>query len=363
MDSLATQNEVVLHTKFPDRLLYSVVAGSRMYGTHTENSDVDIRGIFVPELSFLLNPFKETDYISDSTHDIQFYGLNKFVRLLANANPNILELLWAPKDCVINAHPLMEDTLLKHRDRFLTKKIKDSYCGYAHSQLGRIQGHSKWINNPQPKDPPALRSYVKLHAPDKSCNSITQEELYPILGGSIAAKANAHVYKLFKRSDGSKEPSFLSSDEQINPCFVDMSLERLEREAPKFLGLATINLELYQHDLKLWKDYWSWKTNRNKERALTEEVNGYDGKHAMHLLRLLRQCKEIFSTGEVHVRRPDAEELLKVRRGEVPYNKIIEEANQLKEDIETLYKVSALPEEIDLELLAAEYYDIITSIK
>jgi len=65
MDSLATQNEVVLHTKFPDRLLYSVVAGSRMYGTHTENSDVDIRGIFVPELSFLLNPFKETDYISD----------------------------------------------------------------------------------------------------------------------------------------------------------------------------------------------------------------------------------------------------------------------------------------------------------
>ena len=32
--------------------------------------------------------------------------------------------------------------LLDHRQDFLTLKIKDSYVGYAKSQLGRIKGHN-----------------------------------------------------------------------------------------------------------------------------------------------------------------------------------------------------------------------------
>jgi len=40
---------------------------------------------------------------------------------------------------------------------------------------------------------------------------------------------------------------------------------------------------------------------------------GFDTKHAMHLIRLLRMAREILETGVVHVKRPDAEELSAIR--------------------------------------------------
>mgnify|MGYP001607055563 CR=1 FL=1 len=46
-------------------------------------------------------------------------------------------------------------------------------------------------------------------------------------------------------------------------------------------------------------------------------------KHAMHLVRLMRMCKEILITCEVVVKRPDREELLAIRNGAWSYYKLI----------------------------------------
>ncbi len=54
---------------------------------------------------------------------------------------------------------------------------------------------------------------------------------------------------------------------------------------------------------------------RNPGRLELEKKYGYDTKHAMHLVRLVRMCKEIFETGKVNVKRPDAEELISIRNG------------------------------------------------
>jgi hypothetical protein len=40
---------------------------------------------------------------------------------------------------------------------------------------------------------------------------------------------------------------------------------------------------------------------------------GYDTKHAMHLVRLIRMAKEILIEGVVHVYRDDREELMDIR--------------------------------------------------
>lgn len=332
----------------PGTLVFNCISGSNAYGTSTPESDIDTRGIYVPPLEVLLNPFVNSDMVSDNSQDIQIYALQKFIKMLCSANPNVLELLWTPEDCIIALHPAMQNGLIAHRNLFLTKKIKGSYCGYAYSQLKRIKGHCKWINNPQPKLPPSLRNYIKFYGENINTN-ISQEKLFELFSTCTATKINEHTYKLYTDNSGTLKTGFVNTAEQTQPTYIDISLEKLNEINPKFLGVAAINLEGYAQDMHRWHNYWEWKNNRNEKRAEIEAVCGYDGKHAMHLLRLLRQCKEIFLHKEIYVRRPDAKELLEIRLGKRSYESVIAEADALESEINNLYEMSDLPDEVDLE--------------
>jgi uncharacterized protein len=89
--------------------------------------------------------------------------------------------------------------------------------------------------------------------------------------------------------------------------------------------------------------FQSWKAARNPERAELEARHGYDVKHAMHLVRLLRMCREILTTGEVIVRRPDREELLAIRAGAWSYEQLVSWAEAEDRALDALYATSTLP--------------------
>ena len=55
--------------------------------------------------------------------------------------------------------------------------------------------------------------------------------------------------------------------------------------------------------MKHWDSYQTWKTHRNPARAELERQHGYDTKHAMHLIRLMRMGLEVLETGDLGVRR------------------------------------------------------------
>ena len=48
--------------------------------------------------------------------------------------------------------------------------------------------------------------------------------------------------------------------------------------------------------MKHWDSYQTWKTHRNPTRAELEPQHGYDTKHAMHLIRLMRMGLEVLET-------------------------------------------------------------------
>lgn len=91
------------------------------------------------------------------------------------------------------------------------------------------------------------------------------------------------------------------------------------------------------------KHYEEWKASRNPVRSALEEKYGYDTKHGMHLVRLMRMCKEILSTGKVIVKRPDAEELLSIRNGAWSYDQLLEWAATTEIELESLYETTTLP--------------------
>jgi predicted nucleotidyltransferase len=105
----------------------------------------------------------------------------------------------------------------------------------------------------------------------------------------------------------------------------------------------------YRSALKHWNHYQNWRRNRNPERAELERRYGYDTKHAMHLLRLLRMGMEILESGEVHVYRPDREWLRAVREGALAYQEVLALASEYEARLAALEKMSSLPEEPDRE--------------
>ena len=111
--------------------------------------------------------------------------------------------------------------------------------------------------------------------------------------------------------------------------------------------------QAYRAARKHWRQYQTWRKNRNPARAELERKHGYDTKHAMHLLRLLKMGAEILESGEVQIYRPDREWLMAVRDGLLAYDELLELAAAYETRLGELYDRSPLPEEADAEAAEA----------
>ncbi len=79
-----------------------------------------------------------------------------------------------------------------------------------------------------------------------------------------------------------------------------------------------------------------------KRKKLVERF-GYDTKNAAHLMRLLRMGIEFLKDGELYVERHDRQELLEIKRGEWPLERIQSEADRLFTVAQEAYLNSSLP--------------------
>lgn len=80
----------------------------------------------------------------------------------------------------------------------------------------------------------------------------------------------------------------------------------------------------------------------DKRKQLVKKF-GYDTKNAAHLVRLLRMGIEFIGDGELRVVRPDAVELLAIKRGTIPLATIRGQVEELFEQFKDADKRSSLP--------------------
>lgn len=117
------------------------VTGSRAYGVSKPESDTDYKGVIIPPTvyykSFIHN-FEQKESLPSYGKDSIVYELKKFFKLASDANPSILDILFAPEDLVV-INTAYGSQLRKHRYAFLSKKVKYTYCGYAFHELKKIQ--------------------------------------------------------------------------------------------------------------------------------------------------------------------------------------------------------------------------------
>jgi len=114
-------------------IILSTIVGSHLYGTATEDSDVDERGVFLVPLKDKLSPFRETKvtYWEESEEkDVSAHELTRFCKLCATGNPTYLEVLVGKPDVIT---PLGKD-LQKLLPKFLSKNCHNAFLGYAKNQ-------------------------------------------------------------------------------------------------------------------------------------------------------------------------------------------------------------------------------------
>lgn len=324
-------------------LLLECISGSRAYGLDTPQSDTDIKGVFyLPESDFY--GLEYIDQINNDTNDEVYYELKKFVAMLLKNNPNLLELLATPDDCILYRHPVMNQLPL---ELFLSALCKETFGNYAVTQIKKARGLNKKLLNPVDKERKTVIDFCFVIKGRQSTplsewlrlNSLCQEHCG--LAGILHAKG---MYTLFYDNENLyKYRGVVSSTEANEVCL--SSIPKGEKE----LAYLFFNKDGYSVYCKEYNEYWSWVEKRNEVRYQGNQAHGgdYDSKNMMHTIRLLQVAEEIGRTGRLQVRRPNREQLLQIKAGAFSYEELLQMAEVLQHKMTESYHVSTLPEAPD----------------
>lgn len=333
--------------KLPDnsKVIFNFIAGSHLYGNNTPESDEDKRGVFIANKDYYYGFLNNIDSIRtdpNDPEDEEFHEIRKFLYLLSNNNPNIVEYLFVPKNGIL--HKTKEwDKIIQHKEYFISKKCKVSFSGYAHEQLYRIKRHRSWLLYPPTKNP-ERKDFGLL----ENRSTIPKEQI-----GAFNVLLAMYLEEI--RSFHVLKNQILEMEETKNFKTMTKNLKSVDLNAVKTIMPISDNfLEALQKEKayliasKEWQSYKKWETRRNPKRKELEAKYGYDCKHASHLIRLMSEGEELLLTGNLTFPRPDADYLLAIKNGLLTYDQLIEKVDNYDENFEEFYNRSELPEEPDI---------------
>jgi hypothetical protein len=212
-----------------------------------------------------------------------------------------------------------------------------------------METHRKWLLNPPGKKPIPSDFGIEDEAPlSKDELNAFLEYLYLLIRGKIEfLEESEQLYKLLTADIDFKGilKQYALNDETL------AYTQNLTHGRKDFIRLLQKS-QSYQIALREWKAYISWQQNRNPARAEMERNSGYDLKHGMHCIRLLRSGLEILQRGEVIVDRRiagDVDDLKAIIRGEYTYEELMKMAEDLVAQMDIFYQQSTLPHKPDLE--------------
>jgi uncharacterized protein len=332
-----------LHTE--GAILFECISGSRAYGTDLPTSDTDIKGVFIlPENRFF--GLNQIEQINDDGNNVMFYELKRFVELLSKNNPNILEMLNTPSDCIIYKHPLFD---MLTTDLFLSKLCRDSFAGYAMTQIKKARGLNKKIVNPMSEIRKSILDFC--YVPHKQGSIplskwLTDNDLQQEKCGLVNITNMIGCFSLFyDDAEGSKRYKGIQRKEEANSVLLSSVVK-----GEKPLTTLFFNKDGYSKYCKDYREYWAWVENRNEERYENTLQHGknYDAKNMMHTFRLLDMAEEMLREGKVNVRRSNREELLAIRKGAFDYDTLIAQAEAKLAQIDAAFDVCTLPDMPDM---------------
>jgi len=328
-------------------ILLDCISGSQAYNLNLPHSDVDKKGIFILPQAELYG-FDYQEQVANESNDEVYFEIKRFLELLTKNNPNILELLNTPANCVVYRHPLMD--LIKPED-FLSKLCLDTFAGYAQTQIKKAKGLNKKINRPIDKARKSVLDFCYVIYKSGSMPLLawlTENNLEQHHCGLVNVDHFRNVYLLYNErqlADGKWFRGVVSGDDadDVQLSSVPAGIEPL--------ATITFNKDGYSTYCKEYKEYTQWEEQRNQARYESTLSHGksYDAKNMMHTFRLLNMAEEIALYKQVKVHREDREFLLEIRSGKFDFDALMQMVEEKMERIKMLYEKSDLPAQPDIE--------------
>ena len=291
-----------------NKVILKIRAGSHLYGLNTPTSDEDFIGVYLstPEELLGLNHSEiidesvvdkdETGKNTQDAVDCKYYELRKFCQLCLNANPTILELLYAPDENIVEVDKFGK-LLMQSRNLFLSTKIKHSFVGYAHSQMHKSQVKTENLQGLKK----ALRYFETLDEVNR----------------------NKMLYDFFK----------IDKSTFLERSWNNISLTA-DKNFPSYVIIG--DLKFNNQKIKSVIEKIQLRVNNATNRANGMLKHGCDPKFVSHTLRLLDEGEGLLTTGFLELPLKNRDYLLKVKKAELDFDEVLKEADERIKKLEEM---------------------------
>lgn len=210
-----------------DNTLYLTIMGSQAYGVSTDASDCDVYGFTIPPKEDIFPHLRgeiegfgrqkqrfetwQQHHVDDKEarkqYDFQVYSIVRYFSLCMDNNPNMIDSLFTPVNCVLHSTQVAE-MIRENRKMFLHKGSWPKFKGYAYSQMHKMdikepEGHRKEMVEKFGFDVKFAYHVVRL------LNEVEQI----LIEGDLDLQRNREQLKAIRRGEWTKE--------QINQYFTD----------------------------------------------------------------------------------------------------------------------------------------------
>ncbi|MBC1436170.1 nucleotidyltransferase [Listeria rocourtiae] len=283
-------------------IAYLVASGSHGYGTNNETSDLDLRGFLIEDERYLYGLHKFEQFEEKKT-DTVIFGAQKFIKLCAQGNPNMLELLGGEEEEIVICSDVGR-IVRAHADLFLSKRVEQTFGNYANAQLKRLQ------------------------------NALVRNE-------ASEAMQEQHILETLKRQMGHFDGKYAKLEEG------GLGL-RVENEQ------IVLDAALHGYPLRDFVGIYgemqgTIRTYNKLGMADSQKSSPRLYKHAMHLVRMLVTGRDILEgKGIITKRRTEHDLLMKIRNGQLSFEEIFEKVAVLQKEFARAARETVLPDRVDM---------------
>jgi uncharacterized protein len=276
------------------KLIFKCRVGSHLYGLNRPDSDEDFFSVFIPNAEYLLG-LKEIEEVDNSTKgsevkrknnaddvDDKAYALQRFLKLLLDNNPNIVEVLFAKEENIILLEPEFQP-LIDNYQNIISQKIRHTFSGYAFSQKKKL-----------------MVKQERYHSLQKGIEIVN----------AILSKRGKELYSF-------EDQLYEDEAEMLNE--VIKYYKNTGHETQSFH--KGMKLTLIKERLEQEYEQYGWRVKTDTFHKL-----GYDIKFGYHLIRLLHEGLELLTTGKLTfpIEGEAREQILRIRNAEVEYDELME---------------------------------------
>lgn len=301
-------------------LIVEMRFGSHLYGTDTPVSDLDVKGVYVPEAQdIVLQRVPPSVTVSrekvtgernrPGDVDREYYSLQRYLALLAAGQTVAIDMLFAPAAALIRPPSPVWREIQDNGGRFVSRRAA-AFVRYCRQQANKYGIKGSRVA--------AGRAALELIRAAEEQHGTTAR--LGVLGPALARFAEETEHVTLLEPDASEHLAV----RQLEVC---------GRRIP-----LTASVKTAREIVERLVDTYG-------QRAIqAERHEGVDWKALSHAVRVGREAVELFNTGRIVFPLPYADHLMRIKGGELPYAIVADEIERLLEAVTAAAVRSSLPE-------------------